>query len=423
MPGRCVSSNQRACAARSTPFHFFRGWRFQRARLRSALSALHKRPSWTVAVSFLTVATPIREFAHRHRSNGHGGGSPCLAKEGIVDLDQAVTLFLDHRRDKGVSDGSLILYRYWCDLWRAWRSERGFASELSVIDAEELRRFFRYLEHEHVPHRANPRRPATARVGMRPSSRDSCWRTLRALWNFLAEERCVTEAQRQLFKRDRVPRPRIDDVSDDDADEPMERAIDEATALALVRACGAPRDEVSARNRVLILMLAESGMRVSEICHLNDGGVDLEDRTARVHAKGRKKRFVFWGPDTAAALRRYLALRSGPTGGNRPLFRGCSSTNAGLRLTSNAVRGMLKRLARAADITLPYGAPVHGFRSGFAQRCLDDGVDGLDLQQLLGHADIRTTTIYTRRHPRKLRGVHRRLFETPLRSGSHRSEK
>lgn len=322
-----------------------------------------------------------------------------------MDVKQAVADFLEHRRDKGLSAESMRLYVYWFELWQSWRRRREYAPSFASVDAIELRAFFRYLEHDHIPHSSNPRRPAASHVGMSTAARDSCWRILRAFWNFLADEEKLEAHQLGLFKRDRVPRPQQDEDENEDL---PNRAVDQAMIQALLAVIGPPWTELAARNRALVLMLYDSGMRVSEICGLDDKHVDLVERTARVRGKGKKRRFVFWSLDTQAALARYLTLRDQTSG---PLFLGCSSTNRGLRLTANAVRGTLKRIAKKAQITLPRGAPIHGFRSGFAQRALDDGVDSLDLQQLLGHADIRTTTIYARRHPKKLRAVHRRIVD------------
>jgi len=320
----------------------------------------------------------------------------------MSDVTATVEQFLSHRQLKGLTPDSLNLYRYWLGLWLTWRASQGYGAALADVSADELRAFFRYLAEDHIPHSTNKHRPAAKKVGLSLNSRDGCWRTLRALWNWLADEERLQPRQIGLFRRDRVPRPQRH-MDDDGVDE--RQVVDDALVQALLSACGPPMTELVARNRALILMLYESGMRVSELCSLDDRQVQLAERQARIKGKGGRRRFVFWGPQTAAALQRYLALRSGASG---PLFQGLSSTNSGLRLTRNAVRGVLRRLAAAARVQLPPGAPIHGFRAGFAQNMLDAGVDGLDLQQLLGHTDIRTTTIYVRRSPGRLREVHRR---------------
>ncbi|HEU4322721.1 MAG TPA: tyrosine-type recombinase/integrase [Roseiflexaceae bacterium] len=272
------------------------------------------------------------------------------------------------------------------------------------MSADELRALMVYLDQEHVPHGNNSHRPAADRVGMSVNARDSIWRVLRALWNWLADEDRLAPSQLNFFRRDRVPRPRAAEADDDLAED--RQVADDALVAALLAACGEPVDELAARNRAIILLLYESGMRVSELCSLEDRQVQLGERQARIRGKGGKRRWVFWGDGAAAAIQRYLALRSGDLGG--PLLRGASSRNPGGPMTSNAVRGMLRRLAEAAGVELPPHAPVHGFRAGYAQQMLDAGVDGLDLQQLLGHSDIRTTMIYVRRSPGRLREVYRR---------------
>lgn len=336
-----------------------------------------------------------------------------------MHLKAATQAFLAHRQDKHLSEGSLAHYGYWLDLWQAWRTRHAYAVAMVDITADELRAFFRYLEHEHVPHATNPRRPAVNRVGMKAASRASGWRILRAFWTWCDDEGYLSGTQHGFFRKDRVPRPRDETADEQDADSSETapgsgRAIDVVTVRALIKAAGIPFDETAARNRAIILLLHESGMRVSELCSINDRTLDLELRTAKARAKGNRWRFVFWGPEADVAIHRYLKLRRGETGGKRPLFRGVSSTNNGVRLTGNAVRGMIKRLAVQANVQLPFGAPVHGFRSAFAQRCLDEGIADLDLQQLLGHNDIRSTAIYARRHPKRLRAIHRRIFDRPL---------
>ncbi len=321
-----------------------------------------------------------------------------------ISVRQAIDGFLDHRRVKGLSKRSIELYGYNLELWCSWRERRGCGARLDAVSADELRGLFRYLAEEHVPHASNTRRPAVDRVGMSVNARDTLWRTLRALWNWLADEEVLRPEQAKFFQRGRVPRPKAadDDVAEDD------RAVvaDDDLIAALLGACGEQTDEFDARNAAILLLLYESGMRVSELCSLEDRQIQLTERQARIRGKGGKRRYIFWGDRTAAALQHYLGLRSGEFGG--PLFRGVSSRNNGGPMTSNGVRGMLKRLAEIAGVELPPFAPVHCFRKGFAQNMLDEGVDGFDLQQLLGHSSSRTTELYVRRSPRRLREVYRR---------------
>jgi site-specific recombinase XerD len=324
--------------------------------------------------------------------------------EGVVmtTLSGGTALFLDHRRAKGCTAGTLRLYGYWLDIWTAWRARQGHADDLATVTVAEFRAFFLYLETEHVPHADNPRRRAADSVGMAQHSRASCWQILRALWRFLDGEDLLTPQQARFFANGRIPRPRVD--------EPIRDYIDEALLAALLAAAGDGRDEESARNRAIFVLLYESGLRVSELCSLLDEDVQFARDRAKVWGKGRQRTWVFWGTAAKLALGRYLHLRQGPVGGKAPLFRGLASTNKGQALTDDAVRGMVKRLAAEHGIELPKGAPVHGFRHGFAHALLDEDVEGPRLQQLLRHKDAASTRRYTKEHPDRLQRVHQRAF-------------
>ena len=94
--------------------------------------------------------------------------------------------------------------------------------------------------------------------------------------------------------------------------EPPRPYCDEQTLERLLSACGDGFDEESARNRAIILALYESGMRVGELCKLEDTYVNLRERWAQALGKGKQWRPVFWQPPGACALIRYVLLRRGP---------------------------------------------------------------------------------------------------------------
>jgi integrase/recombinase XerC len=193
-------------------------------------------------------------------------------------------------------------------------------------------------------------------------------------------------------------------------------SIEESTIKRLLIACGDGSDEQSARNKAIISLLSETGMRISELCTLTDLVVEPQKKRARVlRAKGGKHRMVFWQPSGAAALARYLLLRRGKHGG--PLFRGCSVRNNGGAITPDLVRATLKRIAAEARIALPKGAPLHAIRHGFAHAAIDAGAQLTDLADLLGHADLETTRIYVRNDDDRLEQAYQRIFSRGRHSG------
>ena len=323
-------------------------------------------------------------------------------------LSEGVELFLEHRRLRDLSPATLGIYRYWLELWFEWRAKHGNPLEVGGVGIEELRTFFAYLKDEHVPHQGNTHRPAVDRHGLAPASIEGCYRVLRAFWTFLDEEEELTPRQARFFARGRIPRPQVPDDPREAADEPVVN-----TLLAAIDGY----DERATRDRVIVLLLYESGMRVSELCKLKDRDVLLRDQAAKVIGKGRRFRWAFWDERGATALAAYLNKRSGPVGG--PLLRGCSSRNNGGPMTRDAVRAMLKRLADKAGIKLPDGAPVHSFRHGFIHAGLDAGLDISEVAQLAGHRDIKTTMTYARRNRSRLQRAHRRIFDRNQKSGDN----
>jgi integrase/recombinase XerC len=146
------------------------------------------------------------------------------------------------------------------------------------------------------------------------------------------------------------------------------------------------------RDRAMLELLYASGLRVSEIVGLDLGNVNIEAREVRVWGKGSKERMVLMGKPAATALDSYIHK------GRREL-QGNSSTNAlfinryGKRLSERFLQKAISRYALAAGL----GKRVfpHMVRHSFATHLLDGGADLRVVQELLGHANLATTQIYT----------------------------
>jgi integrase/recombinase XerD len=173
----------------------------------------------------------------------------------------------------------------------------------------------------------------------------------------------------------------------------VERLIDAATGTT-------PR---SLRDRALVELLYGAGLRVSEAVGLERGGVDLEQRLVRVLGKGSKERIVPIGREAVEALRRYLS-RGRPyldTRHRAELFlnaRGGALTRAGAFL-------ILRRLAAAAGLE-PGRVHPHLLRHSFATHLLEGGADLRSVQEMLGHADLATTELYTHISDRRRRELY-----------------
>ena len=150
-------------------------------------------------------------------------------------------------------------------------------------------------------------------------------------------------------------------------------------------------DALSARDKAIMELFYSSGLRVAELVGLRLGDIDLADRTVRVLGKGAKTRIVPVGRQALIALRAWLTARPAPAGteAGAPLFTGTT----GRRLSVRAVQLRVATWARRQG--LPVHVHPHMFRHSFATHLLESSGNLRGVQELLGHADIGTTQVYT----------------------------
>ena len=147
---------------------------------------------------------------------------------------------------------------------------------------------------------------------------------------------------------------------------------------------------VALRDRAIMELLYSSGLRLAEITGLDVSHLDLADRTVRVLGKGRKERAVPVGRAALGVLTRWLQERKKwikPD--ERALFIGRSGRRLGRRMIEKRVAYWARRQG------LPQHVYPHLFRHSFASHLLESGAELRGVQELLGHADISTTQIYT----------------------------
>jgi integrase/recombinase XerC len=184
-------------------------------------------------------------------------------------------------------------------------------------------------------------------------------------------------------------------------------ALDLAEARALLDAAAAVADDggpVALRDVAVLELLYATGIRVGELCGLDVDDVDRGRRVVRVFGKGRKERTVPFGLPADRALARWLD--SGRPllvvqGAGAALFLGAR----GGRIDQRAVRSMVHR--RLADVPDAPDLGPHGLRHTAATHLLEGGADLRTVQELLGHASLATTQIYTHVTAERLRSAYR----------------
>ena len=182
----------------------------------------------------------------------------------------------------------------------------------------------------------------------------------------------------------------------------LPRPASPADAMALAEDAGAaaPSDWAGARDLAILLLLYGAGLRVGEAMGLSAKVLPLA-KAMRVTGKRNKTRIVPLVPAVKQAIDAYVALCPYPLAGDTPLFVGARGGPLNADLVRRAVRGARTRLG------LPDTVTPHALRHSFATHFLARGVDLRSLQELLGHASLSSTQIYTEVDAARLLDVYR----------------
>lgn len=207
--------------------------------------------------------------------------------------------------------------------------------------------------------------------------------TLRSFFRFLQKQGVVEKNPAAL-----VQTPKLD--------KPLPHFLTEDQTVKLIEAPDSSRED-GLRDKAIFETLYSGGIRVSELVGLNLEDVDIIGNIMKVRGKGRKERMVPIGGKACEAIHAYLEVR-------RHKSDALFLNRSGGRLTQRSVRNVVnKHIRRAA---LEQKVHPHMFRHSFATHLLDRGADLRSVQELLGHANLSTTQIYTHLTTEKLKSVY-----------------
>ncbi len=283
------------------------------------------------------------------------------------DVGSAVADWLAHMaHEQGLSDKTIEAYTRDVRQFLAWlRGSLGrdaSLNDLACLDVRQLRGFLAARRQ--------------SRIGSRSLARNLSG--LRAFFRWLdAEGRGSSQAVL------RVHRPKVGHG--------IPRPLSPEKAAAVVDGgMAADLDWIAARDAAVLLLLYGSGLRISEALGIAHRDAPIEGREIlRIAGKGGKERLVPVLPITQAAVTRYLALCPYPLTPDGPLFLGAKGGPLGPRI----VQLLMERLRGA--LGLPDTATPHALRHSFATHLLSAGADLRQIQELLGHASLSTTQVYT----------------------------
>ena len=279
--------------------------------------------------------------------------------------------------------------------------ERGMSEKTCTSYGSDLRFFAAYLKHRKIENAADVKREdivaflANEREkGMKGSTRSRRTAAIRMFFRFLKERHLITTNPSDLMD---APKKAL----------VLPRVLSETEVSALLDEVKG-EDPISLRDRAILEVMYGCGLRVSELCDLKREDIVADGELLRILGKGSKERIVPIGAAAGRALTAYLE-------GSRESFsRGNLSeshiflTRLGKPFTRQGVFKIVRTRAAAVGIAADRISP-HVLRHCFASHMLAHGADIRAIQELLGHADIGTTQIYTHVDTARFGDIHRRF--------------
>ncbi len=288
---------------------------------------------------------------------------------------------------------------YLHDYLTALRVERNLATNSIMAYERDLQKYLNYLESIARLESLGTIRQTHIRGFIRqlndahlaPASISRIFSAIRSYHAFLAAENYCAENPAQLLEAPRLPRKLPDVLSIAEVEQILD-AVDPQMPLYL-------------RDRAILECLYSAGLRVTELCDLKLSGFLFDNEMLRVIGKGSKERYVPIGDQALEVIDEFcIHTRPGLARKNKNAGYLFLSRN-GKQLTRMAVWNILKRWTAEAGITK--NVSPHTLRHSFATHLLEGGADLRAVQEMLGHADISTTQIYTHLDKAYLKEVHK----------------
>jgi integrase/recombinase XerC len=304
-----------------------------------------------------------------------------------VKIDDAIRAFEAHlAHERKLSPRTVEAYIGDLAALLAWARDEG-------LDAEEVAHLDIVLMRAYL---------ASLYGRLAPSSVSRKVSSIKAFFKFLGARKMHDENPAAQLRSPRLPRKL-----------PAFLTVDQAVQLVRLPVDESPK---GTRNVAIVELLYGAGLRVSELVGLDAGSVDLSERTVRVLGKGSKERIVPVGRHAARAIGRWLERRG--AWGRGPSCDALFTGAGGRRMSVRSVQRLVKRLT--AILGTSGGVGPHAIRHTYATHLLGSGAGLREIQQLLGHASLRTTQRYTHVTVEHLAEVYDRAHPKAHRKGDGR---
>jgi integrase/recombinase XerD len=289
-------------------------------------------------------------------------------------LANLLTGFYLAKQAEGCSPNTIIEYKKDFAHFARWCRAQG-KTDPATLAASDLRAFLAHLRTE-----PNGRgKPLAAKTVY------NCWAALRSFYKWLAEEAGAPNPM-AMVPAPRVPEPVIEPLTREEVAAILKACEGCREAKTKGRAVFSMRRDTATRDRAIVLVLLDAGLRASELCNLTIGDVDLATGKVLVRCgKGGKGRIVYLGKMARRAVWKYLAGRQ--TKADEPLFL----TREGRALNPDRLVKLFANLGERAGVV---NLHPHRLRHAFATEFLRNGGNLLGLQRLLGHSSLEMVRRY-----------------------------
>ena len=302
-----------------------------------------------------------------------------------MHLDEAITQFLEYLEiEKGCSPLTTQVYERYLNRFYGWLEENVQQPRPEDITLGLVRKYRLYLA----------RLTNNSGLPLKKVTQNYHIIALRAFLRYLSSQRDIT-----TLSPDKIELPKS-----------TSRTVTFLNSDQIEKLLSGPDTSkvIGLRDRAILETLFSTGLRVSELAHLNRDQINLERKEFGVIGKGAKPRVVFLSDTAAEWIERYLESREDYF---KPLFIRYSGhidtarDGEKMRLTPRSIQLIVAKYARLCG--LPFDTTPHTLRHSFATDLLIEGADLRSVQEMLGHESIRTTQVYTHVTDRRLREVHK----------------
>jgi len=291
-------------------------------------------------------------------------------------MEELIKQFLDYLAvERGLSENTLISYGRDLAKFSQFLGSRS-AQDIRKITKNDISKYLFFLKGNKLSSNSIARNLVAIKV----------------FYRFLVTERIMTEDVAGIFESPKIWRA-------------LPEVLSGAEVTKIIESpCS--KDSAGLRDRAVLELMYATGMRVSEVSDLLLEGLNLDVGFIKCKGKGGKERIVPVGRKAKDALSKYLEKSRKKLSKKAALDKHLFVSRLGRRLSRQSLWKLIKKYTRRAGIKRKI--TPHTLRHSFATHLLERGADLRSLQEMLGHADISTTQLYTHIDKSRLKGIHKK---------------